>query len=84
MWHGLLPAQSSLKQPVVQAELARFCLAVKQRKLEHRLGDNYHAWQFLLNTSPANDYFAKEALIRYAKVAGRKLPPFLCGQGRNK
>ncbi len=77
MWHGLPPTESSLQRPVVQEELARLRLAVKQRKLEHRSGDPYHAMLFLLGADPANDQFTKAALVQYAKAAGRELPPFL-------
>ena len=77
MWHGLPPSESSLQQPVVQEELARLVLAVKQRKLEHRLGDNYHGMQFLFGLNPVNDQFTRAALAKYAKAAGRELPPFL-------
>ena len=77
MWHGLPPSESSLQQPVVQEELARLVLAVKQRKLEHRFGDNYHAMRFLLDIDPSNDQFTKAALVQYTKAAGRELPPFL-------
>ena len=81
MWHGVPATDSSLQQPVVQEELARLSLAVKQRKLEHWSGDTYHTMLFLLGADPANDQFTKAALAQYAKTAGRDLPPFLRSTG---
>ena len=77
MWHGLPPTEASLQKPVVQEELARLSLAVKQRKLEHRNGDTYHTMLLLFGVNPANDQFTKEALVRYAEAAGRDIPAFL-------
>lgn len=77
MWHGLPPTEASLQKPIIQEELARLSLAVKQRKIEHRLGDTYHGFLILLGTTPANDQFSKLVLARYAKEAGRDIPAFL-------
>lgn len=77
MWHEYPPTEASLSLPVVQEEIARLSLAVKQRKLEHRNGDTYHGALILLGINPANDQFSKEALVRYATEAGREIPVFL-------
>ena len=77
MWHELPPTEASLRKQIVQEELSRLSLAVKQRKLEHRNGDAYHGALILLGINPANDQFSKQALVRYAKEAGRDLPAFL-------
>ena len=77
MWHGFPATDNSLRQPIIQEELSRLSLAVKQRKLEHRNGDTYHGMLTLLNINPANDQFSRPALARYAKAAGREVPAFL-------
>ena len=77
MWHGLPPTAASLQKPVVQEELARLALAVKQRKMEHRNGDAYHMMVALMNADPSHDQFSKWAMVRYAKAAGRDIPTFL-------
>lgn len=78
LWHGLPPGEASMQKPIVQEELARLSLAVRQRKLEHWNGDTYHGLLFLLGSGPSpDDQFTKEALVRYAEAAGRKLPAFL-------
>ena len=76
-WAGLPPTDTSLRDPRAQEELARLCLAVKQRKIEHRMGDNYHVLQFFFNANPSNDQFSREALVRYAEESGREIPAFL-------
>lgn len=77
MWHGFPPTKLSLSRPIVQEEIARLSLAVQQRKLEHRVGDTYHAALLFFSVNPADDQFSKEALVRYAKEAGRDIPAFL-------
>ena len=77
MSHGFPPSERSLKEPIVQEELARLSLAVKQRQIEHRNGDTYHGLLVLMNIDPSNDQFSKRALARYAKAAGREIPAFL-------
>ena len=79
MWHGLPATDSSLRRPIIQEELVRLSLAVKQRKLEHRNGDTYHGALVVLGIDPANDQFTKQALVKYAKEADRDIPAFLRG-----
>ena len=77
LWHNLLPTEDSLKRPVVQEELARLSLAVKQRKIEHRNGYLYHVPLIIWNIAPTNDLFSKKALAKYAQKTNRDIPPFL-------
>ncbi len=77
MWHGFPATDSSLRQPIIQEELSRLSLAVKQRKLEHRNGDAYYAALALFGVDPANNQFSKQALVQYATAEGRDIPAFL-------
>ncbi len=79
LWHDLPPGEASMQKPIVQEELARLSLAVQQGKLEHWNGAAYHGLLMLLSKAgpSPNDQFTRDALIRYAESAGRKLPAFL-------
>ena len=79
MWVGRPPTSESLRDHRVQEELARLSLAVRQRKLEHPLGDLFYFMSLISARvlSVANDQFSKVALVQYAQNTNRPIPDFL-------
>lgn len=79
LWIDMQPSANALKDRRVQEELARLELAVRQRKLEHPLGDLFYFFMTLHGgqLSVRNDQFNKTALLNYARQSGRRVPSFL-------